>query len=202
MKLVDRLLYLLYQRMEYIQEEKNNQLRRSRCICSHNTKFYETAVIKNARNRNAIKIGDNTHIRGEIYVFGKNGRIKIGDECFVGANSYIWSAEGIYIGDRVLISHNCNIFDNDIHPKNSVQRNRQFKAIVSIGQPAIDLKEEAISIGDDVLICANVTILKGVNIGRKSIIGTGTVVTHDVPEKSVAFGNPMVIKHNDAEDDA
>lgn len=201
MNLGDRLLYFLYQRMESIKKKKKIQLWRSRCVCSSSTKFYETAAIKNIRDRNVIKIGSNTHIKGEINVFGKNGRVRIGKECFVGINSYIWSAESIYIGDRVLISHNCNIFDNDVHPKNSKQRNKQFLAIVSVGQPAIDLKEKPVVIEDDVLICANVTILKGVRIGKKSIIGTGTVVTHDIPEKSIAFGNPMVIKHNDAEDD-
>lgn len=201
MDLMIRLLYFLYQKMERIKEEKKIRLWRSKCICSDSTKFYEMAAIKNAKSRSAIKIGRNTHIKGEIYAFGKNGRIRIGDECFVGTNSYIWSAAGIHIGDRVLISHNCNIFDNDVHPKNSVERNKQFKSIVSVGQPVIDLKEKAIIIEDDVLICANVTILKGVHIGRKSIIGTGTLVTHDIPEKSIAFGNPMMIKYNEAEDD-
>ncbi len=197
--LFDNLLFKLYQRMEKIQCKEKDAQWRQKCRCYESTKFYSNANVMNDRNRNAIQIGKNTHIRGELFAFGKNGKIAIGDESYLGENSYVWSVAGIWIGNRVLISNNCNIFDNDTHPKNSVARNKQFKAIVSVGQPIMDLRESPIVIEDDVWIATNCTILKGVTIGEKSIIGAGTVVTHDVPKNSVAFGNPMVIKENSSE---
>ena len=61
--------------------------------------------------------------------------IGIGDYCFIGENSYIWSGKKIEIGNRVLIGHNCNIFDNDIHPFDMCIRHEQFKHILLIGHP-------------------------------------------------------------------
>lgn len=46
------------------------------------------------------------------------------------------------------------------------------------------------SVGDDVWIGANVVILAGVKIGAHCVIGAGAVVTRDVPEWSIAAGNP------------
>ena len=57
-------------------------------------------------------------------------------------------------------------------------------------------------IGDDVWIGANVTILKGVHIGRSAIIAAGAVVTHDIPEFAIAGGVPAkVIKYKWTEEE-
>lgn len=200
MKGYDKILLNIYKKMKelYLMDQEN--LIRNNCECDITTKFYPSARIGNSRNRGSIRIGKNTHIRGELQTFGKNGKILFGDECFLGENSYIWSTKGILIGDRVLISHNCNIFDNDTHPKNSVLRNKQFRAIVSKGQPRnVKISEKEVIIEDDVLICANCTVLKGCRIGKKSIIGAGSIVNRDIPEKSIAYGNPLIIKKNEAE---
>ena len=74
--------------------------------------IYNTAQIENNSTvKYAIKIGSFSHIKGELLTFGHGGAIKMGDYCFVGENTRIWSGISIKIGDRVLISHNCNIFD-------------------------------------------------------------------------------------------
>ena len=46
------------------------------------------------------------------------------------------------------------------------------------------------TIEDDVWLCANVTVLKGVTIGARSIIAAGSIVTHDVPPDTLAGGIP------------
>lgn len=51
-----------------------------------------------------------------------------------------------------------------------------------------------VDIGDNVLIGANATILAGVRIGNNAIVASGTVVSKDVPENMMAFGNPMQLK--------
>jgi acetyltransferase-like isoleucine patch superfamily enzyme len=162
------------------------------CLYNKTAVLYDTArVINNLKKKEAIKIGAFTHIRGELLTFAHGGKIEIGDYCYVGENTYIWSGKSVRIGDRVLIAHHCNIFDNDTHPFDPVERHRQFKQIITTGQPRqIDLKDEQVIIEEDVLIAANVTILKGVRIGKGAIVGAGSVVTKDVASYTVVAGNP------------
>lgn len=165
------------------------------CLCHKTTTFYSTStVINNLGKADAIRIGAFTHVRGELLTFGHGGAIRIGEYCYVGENTRIWSGKSIDIGDRVLISHNCNIFDNDTHPTNPRERHEQFKAIISTGQPGnINLNDKAIVIEDDVLIGANVSVLKGVRVGRGAVIGIGSVVLRDVPSYTIVAGNPAKI---------
>ena len=168
---------------------------RRMCQCHKTTTFYSTSsVINNLRKADAIKIGAYTHVRGELLIFGHGGRISIGEYCYVGENTRIWSGKSIDIGDRVLISHNCNIFDNDTHPISPRERHEQFKAIISTGQPGnISLNDKTIVIEDDVLIGANVSVLKGVRVGRGAVIGIGSLVLRDVPSYTIVAGNPAKI---------
>jgi acetyltransferase-like isoleucine patch superfamily enzyme len=162
------------------------------CLCNKTAMLYDTArVINNMKRKETIKIGAFTHIRGELLTFAHGGRIEIGDYCYVGANTCIWSGKSIRIGNRVLIGHNCNIFDNDTHPLDPEMRHRQFKQIITTGQPqTIDLKDQEIVIEEDVLVAASVTILKGVRIGRAAVIGAGSVVTKDIAPYTIVAGNP------------
>jgi acetyltransferase-like isoleucine patch superfamily enzyme len=118
--------------------------------------------------------------------FAHCGRIRLGSYCYVGTNTHIWSAKDITIGDRVLISHDVNIFDNDTHPQDPRERHLQFKSIITNGHPLdVDLGVEAVTIHDDVLIGCSVMIPKGVTIGEGAIVGAGSVVTDDVPPRSI-----------------
>lgn len=161
-------------------------------VSGKDTVVHESANIINGLNvKDNISMGSYCHIKGELLLFGHGGIIEMGDYCYVGPNTYIWSAKRISIGDRVLISHNCNIFDSDTHPLDPEERHRQFREIITSGQPKqIDLKEKDVIIEDDVLIAANSIILKGVTIGRAAVIGAGSVVTRDVPPYAVVAGNP------------
>ncbi|CAN5416233.1 N/A [soil metagenome] len=130
-------------------------------------------------------------IRGELLVFGHGGQLNIGEFCYVGEGTRIWAADSITIGDRVLISHNVNIFDNLTHPLSPVARHLQFVEIAESGHPRrIDLGERPIRIEADALIGASATILRGVTIGRGAIVGAGAVVTKDVPAHCIVGGNP------------
>jgi acetyltransferase-like isoleucine patch superfamily enzyme len=160
-------------------------------------KIYSTAEIlpNNQKVRESIIIGPNTHIRGQLLTFAHGGQIRLGSYCYVGTNTHIWSAKDITIGDRVLISHDVNIFDNDTHPQDPLERHRQFKAIITTGHPVdVDLGEEAVTIHDDVLIGCSVVILKGVTIGEGAIVGAGSVVIDDVPPRSIVAGNPARVR--------
>ncbi len=161
-------------------------------VLGDNSKIYSCANISNSNgNKNDIVIGNNTHIKGELFTLGHGGQIIIGDYSFIGPNTYIWSGKLIKIGNRVLIGHNCNIFDNDIHPFNSALRHKQFKRIITEGQPKeINLYDQEVIVEEDVWIGANTTILKGVKIGRGAIIGANSIILKDVPAYTIYAGNP------------
>lgn len=165
------------------------------CQAAASAVLHSTARIdNNLPDAGAIRIGEHTHVRGQLLTFGHGGRIVLGDYCYLGEDSRLWSAASIDVGDRVLISHNVNIFDNLTHPLSARARHEQFKAIISRGQPVdISLGEKPVIIEDDVLIGCMCVILPGVRIGRGAIVGAGSVVTRDVPGYSIVAGNPATV---------
>ncbi len=150
-------------------------------------RIYEGGKIENIFNDPLrIVVGENTHIRGRLLTFAVGGQINIGEWCYVGHNSEIWSMNHISIGDRVLIAHNVNIVDTSAHSHDPKERHENYKILVTHGQPSDPLKWTGvtslpITIEDDVWISFGVTILKGVTIGKGSVIAAGSFVTKDVP---------------------
>ena len=118
--------------------------------------------------------------------------IKIGDWVFIGGGTRIWSAAEIVIGDRVLISHNVDIHDTNSHPIDAVSRFAQTKSIFSSGHPRQDpgIKSTPIHIGSDVWIGFGATILRGVRIGDRAIIGARAVINTDVPADAIIRAEP------------
>ena len=118
----------------------------------------------------------------------KGSTISIGENCIFNNNlALISEGPGIFIGQRNLIGQNCTIMDSNFHALDVRQR----------GQT--DPKPLAVIIHNDVFIGANVTILKGVEIGSGSIIGAGSVLRtkFKVPMNSTVMGNPAkIIKQN------
>jgi acetyltransferase-like isoleucine patch superfamily enzyme len=146
-------------------------------------------------DRAAIRVGRNTVLAGQLLTFGHGGDIEIGDWCFIGPGSRIWSAASVRIGNRVLISHDVNVHDNDSHPLGAAERHAQFVEIVQRGHPreAGNIRSAPVVIGDDAWIGFNATVLKGVSIGTGAIVAAGSVVTRDVPPWTVVAGNPATV---------
>lgn len=165
------------------------------CVMKNGVNVTEEALIQNSQNdKTKISIGEKTVISGHLMLFKSGGEIKIGDYCYIGISSKIWSSAQIIIGNRVLIAHNVNIHDNISHPINSTERHKDFLHIIDKGfQEEINLNAKNIIIEDDVWIGFNCIILKGVRIGKGAIIGAGTIITKDVPSHAVIVGNPAKI---------
>lgn len=162
-----------------------------------------SARIRNIRgNSDHIRIGSHTLVAGELLVFAHGGSISVGDWCYIGEGARIWSSCSIEIGDRVLISHNVNIFDSMTHPIGALQRHAQFKAIMQTGHPlSIDLGERPVWVKNDAWIGANACVLRGVTIGVGAIVGAGAVVTKEVPPFTIVAGNPArVIRELDSDE--
>lgn len=108
--------------------------------------------------------------------FGKN--ITIGKDVFINSGCHFQDQGGIVIGDGAFIGHNVVLatINHDLDPKNN--RKNHYAPI---------------TIGKNVWIGANATVLPGVSIGDWAVIGAGAVVTKDVPAKSVMGGVPARI---------
>ena len=167
---------------------------RATCELQQGAMLCRTAKIRNARRDSSkIAVGCHTHVLGELFTFAHGGEIKIGEWCYVGEGSRIWSAARIEIGDRVLISHSANIFDSLTHPLQAAARHEQVKQIFEQGHPLkLSLDESPVRIGNDAWIGAGAMILRGVTVGEGGIVAAGAVVTKDVPPYSIVAGNPAV----------
>jgi acetyltransferase-like isoleucine patch superfamily enzyme len=168
---------------------------RSTCELQRGAALSGTAKIRNASGDSSkIAVGCHTHVLGELFVFAHGGRIKIGEWCYVGEGSRIWSAASIEIGDRVLISHSANIFDSLTHPLKAAARHEQVRKIFEKGHPLkVSLDESPVKIADDAWIGAGAMVLRGVTVGEGGVVAAGAVVTKDVPPYSIVAGNPAVL---------
>jgi acetyltransferase-like isoleucine patch superfamily enzyme len=191
-----KIMRSLFNRLTGKETPHNKSESQPLCIMGQNSSLLESASIVNISGDPArIVIGANTFVRGELVIYGHGGQINIGDYCYVGENTRIWSALRITIGNRVLIAHNVNIHDNISHPIDPHLRHEHYKHIITLGHPreGLDLSEREVIIEDDAWIGFNSTILRGVRIGRGAVVGACSVVTKDVPEMSVVVGNPAKI---------
>lgn len=116
-----------------------------------------------------------------IKTVGHGACIRIGDNVGV-SGCTISAAKSITIGKHVLLGSGCLITDSDAHPVDPVERNQGGGGVA-----------KAVVIEDDVFIGARAIILKGVTLGRGSVIGAGAVVAKSVPPYSIAVGNPAKV---------
>ncbi len=112
--------------------------------------------------------------------------IEIGDNFYANYNLVILDGAKVIIGDNVMIAPNVSLFTAS-HPIDPIQRTEGWEF------------SKPITIGHQVWIGGNTVINPGVSIGDNSVIGSGSVVTKDIPANVVAVGNPCrVIRHIEA----
>lgn len=117
-------------------------------------------------------VGSNCNICDHTFIEGK---VHIGDFVTIKSGVYLW--EGVHVEDNVFIGP-AAVFTNDLRPR-SKQRPDKFATI---------LLKKGCSIG------ANATLLSGIEIGCWAMIGAGSVVTRDVPDYALVYGNPARIE--------
>jgi UDP-2-acetamido-3-amino-2,3-dideoxy-glucuronate N-acetyltransferase len=121
-------------------------------------------------------IGDETKI-GSFVEIQKN--VTVGRRCKVSSHSFL--CEGVVIEDEVFIGHGV-MFTNDVYPKatnkdGTLQTEADWAVVKTL------VKRHA-SIG------SNATVLPGLTIGEKALVGAGAVVTKDVPDYAIVAGVP------------
>jgi UDP-2-acetamido-3-amino-2,3-dideoxy-glucuronate N-acetyltransferase len=119
-------------------------------------------VMKGAMIGTDCNIGDHCYIEDGA---------RIGNEVVVKNGVSIW--QGVTLEDRVFVGPNV-AFTNDLMPRAKVFHSEYVKTVI----------REGASLG------ANVTLVCPVEVGRHAMIGAGAVVTHDVPDFGLAYGNP------------
>jgi len=117
-------------------------------------------------------------------------RINLGESTVLSNNVTIIAVECVEIGPRCLIGDHTLIMDSDFHHADPARRN--------VPNPPT----ARVSIEQDVWIGSRVTILKGVRIGARSIIGAGAVVTTNIPPDSIAAGVPAKVIRSNVSPDA
>jgi acetyltransferase-like isoleucine patch superfamily enzyme len=175
-----------------IREErvKNNA---GNCLLGDRSVLHPDARIINFQNDpQQIKIGAQCNIRGELFISKYGGRITIGDCTFIGEHSRIWSGEQVVIGNHVQISHNVNISDTNTHSLDHEERRREYEEVIRYGYIVNkgNIRTAPVIIEDHVWISFNVTVLKGVRIGKGAVIAANSLVTKDVEAFTVVGGNP------------
>lgn len=131
------------------------------------------------------------NIKTCIYV-GKKATLKLGNDVGI-SSSTLWVKESVSIGNSVAIGADCIIMDTDSH--NLDWKIRCSEETNEYGE-SVDMVTAAsapIVIEDNVLVGARCIILKGVTIGARSIIGSGSIVTKDIPSDCIAAGNPCKV---------
>ena len=106
--------------------------------------------------------------------------IEIGANFFANHNTVILDGAKVKFGDNVFIAPNCSFYTAG-HPLDVERRNKGLEYAYPI------------TVGDNVWIGGNVTVCPGVTIGNNVVIGAGAVVTHDIPDDSLAFGVPASV---------
>ncbi len=140
-----------------------------------NVKIFHPQLV----NLYGCTIGDETKI-GTFVEIQKN--VVVGARCKVSSHTFI--CEGVVIEDEVFIGHGV-MFTNDLYPR-AANQDGSLKTDADWHVVKTQVKRCA-SIG------SNATILPGVTIGEKAIVGAGAVVTHDVPDYAIVAGVPARI---------
>lgn len=136
------------------------------CEIGEGTQIWQFVVILKG-----AKIGVDCNICAHALI---EGNVVIGDRVTVKSGVQIW--DGSVIGNDVFIGPNAT-FTNDPFPR-SKQYPTQFQGV---------------TIHNGASIGANATLLPGITIGEKAMVGAGAVVTKDVPASAVVVGNPAKI---------
>lgn len=160
----------------------NKELIKERFIAKKICKKYnDTNPIKIKKREKLIKklfgkTGNNFFIEQNFWCdYGYN--ISIGENFYMNHNCIILDCAKVQFGDNVFIAPNCSFYTAG-HPIDVETRNKGLEYA------------KPIKIGNNVWIGGNVVVLPGVTIGDNVTIGAGSVVTKNIPDNVVAYGNP------------
>lgn len=152
-------------------------------------RIHDTAEV-----HDSAKIGDGTSIWNQSQV---RERVQIGKQCILGKNVYVDFE--VVIGDKVKIQNNSSLYHGltvgdgvFIGPHVILTNDRNPRAITPDGelQTDEDWELEGTTVEEGASLGAGVIVLPGITVGRFALVGSGSVVTRDVPPFALVYGNP------------
>lgn len=146
------------------------------CVIAPDVKLGRDVIIYNFVNLYGCEIGDGTRI-GTFVEIQKNARV--GRRCKISSHSFI--CEAVTIEDEVFIGHGVTFINDKVPRATSAGGELQTEADWT---PVPTLVRRGASIG------SGATILCGVTIGERAVVGAGAVVTKDVAADATVVGNP------------
>ncbi len=149
------------------------------CEIAPDVKLGRDVTIFHFVNLYGCEIGDETRV-GSFVEIQKGARI--GNRCKISSHTFV--CEGVTVEDEVFIGHGVS-FINDNYPRAT--------AATGALQTENDWQVEPTVVRRGASIGTGATILGGVQIGPRAIVGAGSVVTRDVPADTIVAGNPARI---------
>lgn len=137
-----------------------------------------------------VLIANDSLVEGTLVTETPSALIEVGDNVFVGGGTIVAAVQRISIENNVLISYQCLIVDSDNHSLDANERIRDLAAWRGGKYNWAGAAVASVRICEGAWVGARSIILKGVTIGRSSVVGAGSVVTADVPDGAVVAGNP------------
>jgi acetyltransferase-like isoleucine patch superfamily enzyme len=142
-------------------------------------------------SKGSLIIGEHNIIRADISIrYG--GIFRIGTYNCLNERTEVRCDERIEIGDFNMISYECLIYDTNTHVMYPPEERRKLtkKDFPDIGSEYEKPVTKPIFIGNDSWLGKRATVLKGCIIGNNAVVSTCCVVTKDVPDNHIAYGNP------------
>lgn len=192
----DPLLLKLRSRLEHLQyvhpTDERARILTGTATMGPGARFGPNAMVMNAGGQKNIDVGPFSLIRGTLFTMVPDAQIRFGSYSFIADGSRIWAQSAVTVGSFVLISMDVDIHDSNAHATDWRQRREDCVNVFQRRVPIDYAKVESrpIVIGDDVWIGFKSTVMKGVTIGRGSIVAACSVVTKDVPPFTLVAGNP------------
>lgn len=163
----------------------DKELEKERIACKMLCQEYNTTSIDNFKKRKELlekilgKTGESILIEPDLWCdYGY--RTSVGENFYSNHGLIILDAGYVSFGDNIFIGPNCG-FHTSGHPIDYTRRNLGYEYAYPI------------NVGNNVWFGAAVQVMPGVTIGDNCVIGSGSIVTKDIPPNSVAVGNPCKV---------
>lgn len=154
---------------------------RSAEIMGPRVRLWGTPIIE---NQGRLRIGNRVRLKSTVATLeigvGPEGLLEIGDNVLINYGCSLGATKHIRIGSRSNIGTHVTLIDNSFHEIDPSRRNE--------APPSAPVILE-----ENVWLATRVIVLPGVTVGANSVVGAGSVVTHDIPANVLAAGSPAKV---------